>query len=274
MRPSPSFFAFRARRAARALALAAVLAAVLAAAAAPLRAQGGDQGFVTPFSSIFISAGKLLMDVSRLNPRFERPDLALLLPPQHTGFDAISNNGFSIGAGGYTPVGRVLLGGELQYADFGEESSPAGKTDRLETSYGMATVGYAVFSGWRFTVYPFLGVGAGQVTLTLKSRNGVPQSPLTSDPAFDDIVLGNVSESKLTGSYVIVQPGLGFDYLALRNTSSHVGLVLGVRFSSAISPHHATWSYAGRSVFGAPDVGPSGTMLRLVVGIGGFRVAK
>ncbi|MFI5311494.1 MAG: hypothetical protein ACHQQ3_09695, partial [Gemmatimonadales bacterium] len=115
---------------------------------------------MTPFTSVFISTGTVLMDVSKLNAHFERPDLLLLTPPQRTGYDAISNDGYSIGIGAYTPVGRILLGGEAHYADLGEESSSSGKTNRLETSYGMATVGFAAFTGWRWTIYPFLGVGA------------------------------------------------------------------------------------------------------------------
>jgi len=253
-------------------AVAAALACLCAAL--PLRAQSDGGGFVTPFTSVFISAGKLLMDVSALNPRFERPDLLALNPPQRTGFDAISNDGYSIGIGGYTPVGRVLLGGEWHYSDIGEESSSFGKTNRLETNYAMATVGFAAFTGWRWTFYPFLGIGVGNVTLTLRDRNGVPQAPLTSDPSFDQIVLSGADVAKLSGSYVMVQPGLGFDYLALRQNADHMGFVLGLRFSSAISPNRTTWTYGGRSVFGAPDVAPSGVMLRVVFGIGGFRLVQ
>ena len=56
--------------------------------------------------------------------------------------------------------------------------------------------------------------------------------------------------------------------------SSRVGVVLGVRFATAISPNRTTWTHNGRTVFGGPDVGPVGGMLRLSVGIGGFKMAK
>jgi hypothetical protein len=260
-------------RARRAAGIASFAAAALAPAA-PARAQGDGDGFVSPFTTVFISTGKLLMDVSKLNPRFERPDLLALVPPQHTGFDAISNSGYSIGIGGYTPVGRVLLGGEWHYSDLGEESSTFGKTNRLETNYAMATVGFAAWTGWRWTLYPFFGVGVGSVKLTLRDRFGVPQAPLTQDPSFDEIVLSNAPERTINGSYVMIQPGLGFDYLALRDDKSHVGLVLGLRFSTAITPNRTTWTYQGRSVYGAPDAAPVGAMLRLVFGVGGFRMAK
>jgi len=260
--------------AARARRIAAAGALSFAVTASPAPAQDGGGSFVVPFSSLYLTTGTLLMDVSRLNVRFSRPDLLLLVPPQRTGFEAISSDGYSIGIGGSAPVGRVLLGGEWHYSDLGEESSTAAKTNRLETTYAMATVGYAAWTGWRFTLFPFLGVGAGSLTLTLRSRSTVTPPSLPLDPTFDEIVLGGADESRITGTYVMVQPGVGFDYLALRSNEQHVGIVLGVRFSSAITPNRTTWKYAGRSVFGAPDTAPKGAMLRLVFGIGGFKLAR
>lgn len=271
MRPLSRLLTGSALRAARIAGWVVALAAVAPRAWAQ---QQERSTFVAPFSAVFISTGTLLMDVSRLNTRFSRPDLLQLVPPQRTGFDAISGDGYSIGVGGYTPVGRILLGGEFQYSDLGEESSPAAKTNRLETTYGMATVGYAAWTGWRFTLYPYLGLGAGRVTLTLRTRNTVTPPGLPADPTFDEIVLGGADESRVTGTYVMVQPGIGFDYLALRSDQQHVGLVLGIRFSSAITPNRTSWSYAGRSVFGAPDVAPKGAMLRVVFGIGGFTLVQ
>lgn len=252
----------------------ATIAAAAVAFATPARAQGEPSGFVAPFSTAFISVGKLLMGVGDLNARFSRADLLLLTPPQHTGYDAIADHGYSIGIGGYTPVGRALFGGEWHYSDIGTESSSYGKTNHLETNYAMATVGFAAWTGWRFTLYPFVGIGPGSVKLTLQNRFGYPQAPLTQDPSFDEIVLNNAAENVITGTYLIFQPGLGFDYLALRDDNSHRGWVIGLRLSTGVTPHRTIWTYQGRSVYGAPDVAPVGTMLRVVFGIGGFKMGK
>jgi opacity protein-like surface antigen len=252
----------------------AAFAAAALALAVPARAQGDVNGFVTPFSAVFVSVGRVAMNVGDLNARFARPDLLLLVPPQRTGFDAIADHGYTVGIGGYAPVGRALFGGEWNYADIGTESSSYGKTNHLETNYAMATVGFAAWTGWRFTVYPFMGIGLGNVKLTLQDRFGVPQAPLTQDPSFDEIVLNNAPASVINGSYLMFQPGLGFDYLALRDDKSHHGWVIGLRLSTGITPHRTTWTYQGRSVYGAPDVAPAGTMLRVVFGIGGFRMEK
>jgi opacity protein-like surface antigen len=155
------------RRPLRSAAISAALGgALVAMTAGTACAQDG----VAPFSAFYGNVGTMLFDVSKLNARFERPDLKLLTPPRTTGFDAISNDAVGYGFGGYGPIGRLLLGGEYQYGDVGEEASPSGRTNRLETTYIMATAGYAIYNGWKFTLYPYLGIGAGQVTLSLKIR--------------------------------------------------------------------------------------------------------
>ena len=191
----------------------ALAAALVAATAGTARAQDS----VAPFSAFYGNVGTMLFDVSKLNARFERPDLKLLTPPRTTGFDAISNDAVGYGFGGYGPIGRLLLGGEFQYADVGEEASPNGRTNRLETTYLMATAGYALFNGWRFTLYPYIGIGGGQVTVSLKSRDGGPTVSSTSNPTFDEVVLSPGQSSTMKGAYILVQPGLGFVPSRLRH---------------------------------------------------------
>ena len=246
--------------------------AIVLAAVSPARAQITPAPFVAPFSNVFISVGTFYIDATRLNERFARPDLAQQVPPKRTGFDAIANHGYATGIGGYFPFGRVLIGGEFQYADLGSESSPVGKTNQLRTTYFLGQVGYAAWTGWRFTLYPFLGVGAGNLTLTLKDRTGGASLPASANPTFDDVVLSPGAKSDMTGFYVLVQPGIGFDYLVLRNDKDHVGISLGVRVTTAISPHRTTWKYMGNEVFGGPDAGPTSSSIRLSLGIGGFRI--
>jgi opacity protein-like surface antigen len=251
---------------------ALLIASLVAVGASTARAQGRPaQEEISPFSALYGTVGSLLIDVGKLNVRFERPDLL----PKTTGFDAISNDAYTTGIGGYFPVmGRLLVGGEFVYGDVGQESSPSGKTNRLQTQYGMATFGYTVYNTWKLQVYGSLGLGAGQVALTLRNRSGgKPVSDLVP-PTFDEIIASPSSESIITGTYVMVQPGIGFDYLFLRNPTAGVGITIGLRFSQAITPNRTTWTYQKREVFGAPDAAPTGGTLRVQVGIGGFKVAK
>jgi len=250
----------------------AVALLAVASFAAPADAQAAPREFVTPFTAVWFGAGTVLVDVSRLNPHFERTDLPEL---QRPGFFTISNDGFSVGGGAYGPVlPRLLLGAEAHWGDIGEESSPSGKTNHLRTRFAMVTVGFAALTGWRYTLHPFLGIGTGSVRLTLQDRAGGSGVSGTQNPTFDDVVMSPGAESTLKGSYVIVQPGVGFDYLVLRGSGDRVGLVLGLRVSTAVSPNRTTWRHEGREAFGGPDVGPVGGMFRLVAGVGGFRIGQ
>lgn len=227
---------------------------------------------IAPFSSFYISTGTLLMDVTKLNPHFERLDLVV---GQRPGFYTLSNDGYSVGVGGYGPVlGRFVAGGEFHSADLGSESSPTGKTNQLQTKYWIATGGFAAFTMWRFSAIPFVGIGTGTATLTLKSRSGGPQVATGVDPTFDEVIASPGTKSTMTASYVIVQPGLALDFIVLQSDSSTLGLTLGMRMASAITPNRSSWRYEGREVFGGPDLGPSGGSFRIVVGIGGFRIAS
>jgi hypothetical protein len=224
-----------------------------------------------PFSNAYLSAGTLLVDVSKLNPHFERIDLPAAGRP---GFFTLSNDSYAVGLGAYgTVMRRFVLGGEWNVADLGEESSPQGKTNHLSTNYWMGTLGFAAFTTWRLNVIPQLGAGSGKATLTLKSRDGGPTVSDTQDPTIDEIIASPGRKSTVTGSYIIVQPGIAVDLLVLRESESTVGLTLGVRLATAISPNRTTWRYQGRPVFGAPDLGPSGGVLRIVAGVGGFRMS-
>lgn len=210
------------------------------------------------------------MDVNKLNPHFERLDLA---PADRPGFFTLSNDGYSVGIGGYGPAtGRIVLGGEWSTASMGEEASPAGMTNSISTRYWMGTVGFAAWTNWRINVIPFAGVGLGKVNLTLRSRDGGPTVPDTQDPTFDEIIMSPGSSSQIDGSYVMVQPGLAVDFLVLNQTAQTMGLTLGVRFSSVLSPNRTSWTYEGRDVFGGPDTGPTGGSVKVILGIGGFRM--
>jgi hypothetical protein len=256
------------RRAMRGIAITLV-----AALPATARAQVGSDapGAISAFSTFYLATGTLLMDVSKLNPHFERIDLPSASRP---GFFTISNDGYSVGMGGYGPVfDRFLLGAEFHTADLGQESSPTGKTNQITTRYWTATAGWALYTGWRVNVAPYVGIGQGTVDLILKSGSGGTPIAPTSGLLFDDIIMAPGTKSVMKGAYVMVQPGLAIDYLALRQQSDRLGLTIGVRFSTAISPNRTTWTYGGHELFGGPDVGPSGGNIRVVMGIGGFRLA-
>jgi hypothetical protein len=217
---------------------------------------------VAPFTNVFLSIGNAFSNVDALNTRFDT-----------TKYDAIAGHGFSIGGGAYVPYGRVLFGGEYQDADFGFESTGTGRTNKMNSKYWMATVGYAIFTSWQFNVFGSLGVGMGTTKIVVSDQNGGATVSTLVDPLFNDILANPGFSSTLTGTYSVFQPSLGVDYLMLRTDKSHMGVTFGIRLGTTISPHRTAWSYEGRNVVGAPDAGPVGSFLRLNIGIGGFKLA-
>ncbi len=254
----------------RLLVAVATVATVADAQAGTSQAVGRSRAPIPPFSAFWVSTGTLLVDVNKLNPHFERLDLPQANRP---GFWTLSNDGYSLGVGGYGPVtGRILLGGEWNTANMGEESSPTGKTNAISTRYWMGTLGFAAWTNWRINVIPFAGVGLGKVKLTLRSRDGGATVPGTQDPTFDEIIMSPGSSSVIDGSYLMVQPGVAVDFLVLNQESQTLGLTLGLRLSSVLSPNRTSWTYQGREVFGGPDTGPVGGSIKVILGVAGFRM--
>lgn len=219
---------------------------------------------IAPFSNFYVTTGTVLVDVGKINAHFTPAN----------GFYAISNDAYSLGGGFSVPVGKLTLGAQYHYFDIGIESSPQGKTDQMTAKFVLAEVGYNFLNFWHWNLYGSFGVGVGTNTLIFRDRNGGPTVSETVDPTFDEILAKPGLKSELTGTFFILEPALGVDYLVLANTDSHIGLTIGFRVATAITPNRTTWKYKGRDVFGSPDAGPAGAQICLQFGVGGFRLAS
>ena len=217
-------------------------------------AQSTLTGASGPFHVIVLSTGVTMMKVDPLNAR--------LVSSQ---FASLSNGAVSYGGGGYFAVGRALLGAEAQRSIFGEEGLNNGRSNNLHTMQALATVGYAIVTTERLTVFPQLGVSFGRVRLTLRDRTGASTS--ASEPTFDEIVRAPGNESQVDGQHLLYSFGGGADYLTTRRGVS-TGVVIGVRAGLAASPNRATWTRDGERVVAAPDAGADGPYLRVMVGFG------
>lgn len=246
-------------RLARAVALAVVASAIVA----PLRAQGArgegvGPGGTFPFASVFLATGSNLTSTDGINEYIGKG-----------GYFAVSNDAISYGGGVRSSWGRLVLGGELAYADYGEEGNPDnGRNVGLTSRYYMAQAGYSWYAGRHLNVYPMIGVGAGSVTLTLSDRNGGGVPAAGTQVTFPEVVLHPNSSSDLTGTYLLFEPAIGADWLVLRSVADRFGVSVGARVGKRIAPNRATWKLDGTKVVGGPDAGPDGTFLRLTIGIG------
>jgi hypothetical protein len=197
-----------------------------------------------PFHALVLTTGMSMISVDPLNARLTSASFA-----------GLSNDAVSYGASGYFAIGRALLGAEGFKSTFGEEGLNNGRTDDLNTTQGLVTAAYAIYSSRRVTVFPQLGVGLGRVEVTLRDRSGAGTS--ASQPTFDEVATAPGAESRLTGNHLLYSFGGGADYL-VTSRGSAVGVVFGLRAGLLASPNRA-----------GPDVGAGGPYLRVVVGLGG-----
>jgi hypothetical protein len=232
----------------------AVLAISLVAGRSAL-AQNIGVGEGRPFHALVLTTGMSTMSVDAINARITS-----------TNFASLSNDAVSYGASGYVAVGRALLGADVQRSTFGEEGLNNGRTDDMNTLQGLATVSYALVSTRQLTLFPQLGVGLGQLEVTLRDRSGAGTT--ASQPTFDEVARSPGTESRMTGRHLLYGVGAGLDYLVTQRGASK-GVVLGVRAGMLTSPNRATWTRNGQAVVAGPDAGASGPYLRVVVGLGG-----
>jgi opacity protein-like surface antigen len=234
--------------------LPSIAAALVILGSGTISAQGAGAGAGRPFHALVLSTGVSTMSVDALNARMTTSQFAPL-----------SNDAVSFGASGHVAIGRALVGAELARLAFGEEGLNNGRTDELTALQGIATIGYALVSTERLSLFPQLGVGMGRVEVSLRDRVG--PGTTTSQPTFDEVAQAPGAESRVAGRHLLYSFGGGADYLVSRAGAS-VGVVLGVRAGMLASPNRTTWTRNGQTVIAGPDVAAAGPFVRVVVGVG------
>lgn len=248
------------RRASRRLvSLGLAMAAAFPLGWASLGAQTCDCGtplFPTRWS-VFGSVAGAQMETATIN--------AMLSP---AGYFAVSDDAVGFGAGGFTSFGPLRLGAEHVRLDAGEESTPAGRSARLEATYTVLTVGWDLRPRGRLSVAPTLGVGRGSYVLTVGDRSG-GSTPSSPPPTFDEILTAPGTSSRIAGGHWIYEPMLAADLLVGRSASARRGITLGVRAGYRIAPNRPDWKYRGAAASGGPVDQAKGPILRLTIGVGG-----
>lgn len=207
--------------------------------------------------SVFASVAGATMQTATIN--------AALGP---AGYFAVSDDAVGIGVGGFTSFGPLRLGAEHVRLDAGEESTPAGRSARLEASYTTLTVGWDVRPRGRLSVAPTLGVGRGAYVLTVGDRSG-GATPASPPPTFAEILSLPGTSSRLSGGHWIYEPMLAADLLVVRSAAARRGVTLGLRAGYRIAPNRPDWEYRGTAASGGPVDQAKGPILRLTVGVGG-----
>ncbi len=219
---------------------------------------------IPPFANFYIAGGQAKFDVTGINSRLNTAN----------GFFALSGDAYTTGLGFYVPVGGIIAGLEYHMLDMGFESTPAGKTDVLKAVMAQARVGFRMWTAWDLTLHADLQLGGGIATVKFRDRTGGASLAPSTKPTWDEILLKPGAESEMRGQFYFIAPGMGLDYIFLKDFKSQRGFTVGVQVASSLAPHRTAWTYGGQDVFGAPDGAPVGAQFRVTLGYGGFSIAK
>ncbi|MCD6594601.1 hypothetical protein J7L68_02890 [bacterium] len=169
-------------------------------------------------------------------------------------YTEISNRLVSYGAGFHGTIKDHLLFGFEWSTMSGKEIKSTDGTikENLSASEWFIDIGYVIVSVAHFNVYPFLGVGAGTMTLTLSEINNL---------SFDEILDGPTGITRLSTGGFLLNPSLGMDY-SLGN------FLIGVRGGYTFDPFVGTWKIEDSKVSNGPETSLIGPYVNIMLGFG------
>ncbi len=170
------------------------------------------------------------------------------------GYAEIPNQFISYGFGvHFTVKERVLLGFEWATMSSKEKTSDDGTVKEYITSSSwFVDLGYIIVSVAGFNVYPYVGIGSGEMILTLSE---------VEVPAFDNILEGPTGITRLSTGGFLLNPSLGLEY-------NFNNIKVGLRGGYTFDPFVGKWKIEDSEVSGGPDEGMTGPYVNILLGFG------
>ncbi len=198
--------------------------------------------------------GVSTMDVEKLNNTMKA-----------FGYPELSSRVLSMGGGGHAFMGRLVIGGQGHALTGESQDALIGNVPykaNLSAGIGFLDVGYLLTPGSKLKIYPILGIGGGDIELSI-----VEKQP----PAFELILQRPNRSSRLSKAVFLLNVCLGVDYFVVtRQDEEGVGgLVLGFEVGYTLSPVTSGWAADEIEITGGPDMGITGPYVRFKVGGGG-----
>ncbi len=177
------------------------------------------------------------------------------------GYPKLSGRFLSMGGGGLSFVGNLVIGGEGSGL-FNSSVTGNGNKISLSGGYGIFEMGYMLFKTKKASLYPLLGIGGGGLNLTITEQNlSASFSELLKDPT------GNV---QFSSAAFLMDLGLGGHcLLGVKEKKGRVGgFLVGFRLGYLVAPFSQNWKLSDVSVLNAPKTVFSGPYFMITLGGG------
>lgn len=198
----------------------------------------------------YFMVGSSVIDIKELNSRLEAKQ-----------YSKLSDKFVSFGGGGHAIMGRLIIGGE-GHGLIGKGTATGDYKVSFNAGCGFFDLGYIVYSRRGLSLYPFLGIGGGGMSLKIVDRQ---------TPTFDEALENPRRGTELASGSMLLNLSIGADYLFNLGGEQDAegGLLLGIRAGYTFAPIKGEWKTDESTVSGGPEVGVEGPYLRLAIGGGG-----
>ncbi|MHB8094912.1 MAG: hypothetical protein ACYDH0_08210 [Candidatus Aminicenantales bacterium] len=176
------------------------------------------------------------------------------------GYSAHPRRFFSLGGGGHAVIGRLILGGEGQALAGRNAGNPTYRTT-LSGGFGFFNLGYIVYSGEDFRIYPVAGIGAGEIDLEIAERGTA---------SFDEVLENPGRGSKLSTSGFLLNLAIGAEKIVRLGGGRRGGLILGIRAGYVFAPVRGGWELEKLEIPGGPGISLQGPYVRVLIGAGSW----
>lgn len=226
------------------------IALAIAATAGSLTAQTvvADTSVLPPVAGISIQVGQIGLGSGAFNTE---------LASQGRG--QLKKNMITLGVESWVRWNRVmLLAGSHTYVPV--RAAATNFTTETEGAYGTIDLGIPVILARKTLVYPLVGVGLSNTTVTLR-RNG----PVAFIPNFRDIPSTGGRNIDITARSYQGHVGLGIDQI-FQPRWPDLLMSVGLRAGYMTRLGDTKWRSGPEAVTGAPDLGLKGAYVRLTIG--------
>lgn len=176
------------------------------------------------------------------------------------GYGSLNGTNVGIGGGGYIMIKGFMVGTSA-IGFLKNDVSNSNNYAMLDSRQWQFLFGYTIFHSDRFLVYPRLGVGFFDQELLLREEN--------APGSFMDVAIDPGAGAILKREDFFLEPGIGLQVKV--SGEGDGGLLLGLDVGYTLAPRSPNWTMWEREIAGGPDINPNGLIVRLSVGLGGWK---